>query len=441
MMRRDWSTLRRFLLLVAVLGIVGCSANDPIGDADFPCGPFFISEGRFQEYTLEWTPDGSQLIFRAGTTLRVIDGAGTNLRTLADVNPGNVFLYGFHADVSPDGSQVVYSSCEFPTGEGQLRPTREDFNYEIVAINLDGTDKRRLTLNTHLDHFPAWSPDSDRIAFIANPRNGHAELYLMAADGSDVQRVATTLIKSVTERRGERWATNAEHTRWKKGEGEETGDEENAWLHAVAFTPSIWSPGGERLAFLVEEGEFRPIRKILYTVRTDGTDLTRMAEGVVSAAPWSPDGQQLAVAKYSGDDVELYTLAADGSDIRPLAVITSTKRLEYWDGPYRSYVRTLSWSPDGTRILYNCDLLVCLVNVADGQVTGLVDEPTVQNRALYLAAWSPDGSRIAIYAPGNPYDNIPPQLYTIARDGTDRRDLIRLADGNLRPTNPPQETQ
>ena len=440
MMRQDWSILPRLLLLVAVLGMVGCSANDPVGDANFPCGPFFIYEGPFQEYPLEWTPDGSQLIFRAGTTLRVIDGAGINLRTLADVNPGNVFLYGFHADVSPDGSQVVYSSCEFPTGEGQLRPTREDFNYEIVAINLDGTDKRRLTLNTHLDHFPAWSPDSNRIAFIANPRNGHAELYLMAADGSDVQRVATTLIQSVTERRGERWATNAQHTRWKKGEGEEIGDEENAWLHAVAFTPPIWSPDGERLAFLVEEGEFRPLQKILYTVRADGTDMRRLAAVEGGLPAWSPDGQRIAVAMYAGDDVALFTLAANGSDPKQITKITDRDTFENRFSRYKSTVATVLWSPDGTEILYSCEFGVCVVDLEDGQVTGLVKGLSYQDYEPYLAAWSPDGTRIAIYTPGDRRSDVPAKLYTVARDGSDRHELILLDDdGNLVPANPPQD--
>ena len=55
---------------------------------------------------------------------------------------------------------------------------------------------------------------------------------------------------------------------------------------------------------------------------------------------------------------------------------------------------------------------------------------------------SPDGTRVALYMPGDAYHNIQPQLYTIAPDGTDRRDLIRLDEaGNLAPANPTQQSE
>ena len=64
----------------------------------------------------------------------------------------------------------------------------------------------------------------------------------------------------------------------------------------------------------------------------------------------------------------------------------------------------------------------------------------------YVAAWSPDGTRVALFAPGVPeYPYlveyyIPPVLFTVARDGSDRRDLVRLdEDGNLVPANPPED--
>ena len=48
------------------------------------------------------------------------------------------------------------------------------------------------------------------------------------------------------------------------------------------------------------------------------------------------------------------------------------------------------------------------------------------------AAWSPDGSRIAIYQPG--YREPDYTLYTMSRDGTDLRVLVEKdANGNLVP--------
>ena len=436
-MRRNWSTLMKLLLPIVVLGVVGCGTQIP--EVAYPCGPSAYPGSVYQDSFLEWTPDGSHLIFRAGTTIGVVDAIGTNLRTLADANPGSELMYGIDVDISPDGRQVVYSSCEFPTGGGTIRPARKDFNYELVLVNLEGTEKQRLTLNTHLDLFPAWSPDGSHIAFVANPRSRHAELYVMSANGSDARRIATTLIESVTERYGERLATNAEHTFWKRGEGENLSNDENAWLGAVALAPPLWSPDGKRLAFLVEEGEYGPYQKILYTVNADGTEMKRVV-ATESVPAWSPDGQRIALLMYDGDDLALFTLMADGSDPVLITIVTERETFEHRNSRYSRADFTLSWSPDGTQILYTCDFGACVVNVGNSEVTVLVEGTTKWDEETYIAAWSPDGTRIALYVPGNDYYSITSQLYTVARDGTDRRDLITLdADGNLAPANPPQE--
>ena len=100
----------------------------------------------------------------------------------------------------------------------------------------------------------------------------------------------------------------------------------------------------------------------------------------------------------------------------------------------------MSWSPDGTEILYSCEYGVCVVDLEDGQVTGLVKGLSYQGNEPYLAAWSPDGTRIAIYTPDDRRSDVPAKLYTVARDGSDRHELIRMDDdGNLVPANPPEE--
>ena len=185
------------------------------------------------------------------------------------------------------------------------------------------------------------------------------------------------------------------------------------------------------------------LRKNLYKVRPNGSGLTRLAEDVVSVASWSPDGQRLAVAKNKGDNVELFILTADGSDQFLVTTITSRKAFEQtYTGPYLFLIRTVSWSPDETHILYSCDLGMCVVNVETKRVVSLVQKQREIHHVPYVAAWSPEGTRIAVFTPGVPEfpDLIeyatPPMLYTVARDGTDRRDLIRLdEDGNLAPAN------
>ncbi|MDE2817891.1 MAG: hypothetical protein OXK81_14515 [Chloroflexota bacterium] len=397
----------------------------------FPCGPpYWEPSIPYSDKFVEWTPDGSRLVFSHRTAIFVVDAFGAQLRMLVNANPGDYrFKYGFHADMSPDGRQVVFSACDYPWELQFLNakisnalltlPVYFPDDYDVALISIDGGAPQRLTDNPLLDHFPAWSPNGTRIAFIASidkgedPLSGYT-LFTMAADGSNVQEVESTRFQI-----------------------------------RVAAAPLVWSPDEEWLAFLVNEGGYGQggvLKKNLFKVRPNGRELTLLAEDVVSAASWSPDGQRLTVAKYVGDGVGLLTLLDDGSGQKLIATITSRNAFLERHGLYQGLIRTVSWSPDGTQILYSCDNVVCTVYVADGRVTRLVEEVANWGGDQYVATWSPDGMRIALYTPGVPeYPNIdkysiPPALFTVERDGTGRRDLIQLNDdGRLAPANPPRE--
>lgn len=419
------------VLLVSLTSLaVGCQQDSmeptpppekwAVNGASYNCGPVghgssIVGGGWL---TLVWTPDSTRLVFSyfptLGETYWVVDAEGAQLEKLIEANPGHISLYGHHADVSPDSRRFVYASCEYPTGHGRRfgeHPERGRYNYEIVVMNMDGTAKRRLTFDDHLDHYPVWSPEGDDIAFLSARTSSrmqddqdHLELLIMTAEGSVKKRVAPP------------------------------------GQYGLTLAPPVWSPDGERLAFLANaEPHFQFLRD-LYSARADGSELTLVAEGVVSAAAWSPDGQRLAVAKFAGDNVALFTLAADGSEPQRITTITTRERLESGDDPYFTSIHAMSWSPDGAQLLYSCDAGVCVVNLEDRQVTELENSQRVWP-GPYFAAWSPDGGRIAVYKPGDLFGSVyPTQLYIVAPDGTDRRHLIRLDDdGNLMPANPPQD--
>ena len=435
-MVRTWQT-RLVLLVVLTLCVVGCqqqpgamrsaaevqakstptvapspTSEDFISDVgSYPCGPlgFSINLGEGKIF-LAWTPDGAHLVFNyyAGgevgfyernifTGIWLVDAAGSRLEMLVDANPSRQSQYGHHADISPDGTQLVYASCEYPyLGRG-------NFNFEVAIIGIDGTGQRRLTKNLYLNQYPVWSPDGSRVAFLSTKQDYEAPegmaLYTMAADGSDVQRVAPP------------------------------------GKHGLTLAPPEWSPDGERIAFQVNTDYFYGFLRDLYAVRADGSEMTLLTEEVVSAPAWSPDGQRLAVAKIAGDHVELFTLAADGSDPQLIAIILSRELLR-WEPSFGGTIHTVSWSPDGSRLLFSCENGVCIINLESGEVLGLVEDGQSVYFAPYVAAWSPDGTRVAVYTPGLGR----PQLYTVALDGTDRRDLILLdEDGNLMPAHPPQD--
>ena len=400
--------------LMLGLGIAGCGPLPPpetfyVFQDEYPCGPSHGHRGYYiPEYFVHWTPDGAHIVFDYWEVVYVVDAEGTKVLPVVAANPRESFPWGYYADVSPNGDWVVYSSCEFPKVQ-TAQDERSQYEYEIAVINLDGTGQRRLTKNNAPDNYPVWSPDGSRIAFLVGrpPMDFETKLYTMSADGSDVQKVV-----EVTKLR--------------------EGQDEALHIRGLAIAPPMWSPDGERLAFLVAEPHSSfPNRRTLYTARVDGTEITRIA-ATMGLPTWSPDGEKLAfaMAEEDGEAGGIYTVRPDATELELLLGTQAPN----WE------VFQVSWSPDGSEVLIVSNHGLVLVN-PEGSVLRTLGPGTTSNPATgTIASWSPDGTRIAVYSPGFPmhtYNRLP--LYTIARDGTDRQELVRTdQDGYLVPVNQSQ---
>ena len=393
-----------------------------IADGSLPCtATGFGYFPQFDKNFLEWTADGAHLIFRNGysTIISAVDAEGVNMRTIVDLNPGHAPEFGFHVDVSPNSSRIVYSSCEYET-ESLARGfyddaddwwgDREKYHYEIATVAIDGTSPERLTENDYFDHFPEWSPDGTRIAFVADLRTlstyipWNAQLFTMSADGSGVSEALT--IPDVR----------------------------------IGLHPPKWSPDGGMLAFIAFEGKFRPLGGILYTVRADGSELTRIGE-TATLPTWSPDSENLAFARADEEGGAIYTVRRDGTGMR-----------ETWRGEpiLRSYglydpsasISQVSWSPDGTELLFVSSEGIYVLGLDGGGLRRLaLPRPGTQTWTdgpdNTQAVWSPDGSRIAIYFPSLLFPNR--LILTMTRDGKDVRVLARGdEEGRLHAWNPPR---
>jgi Tol biopolymer transport system component len=167
-----------------------------------------------------WSPDGSRIAFvdfwedhptygHHAYTLSFLDpdtgdtlGVGNDWPT--QLPPVNVAAAGLAW--SPDGSQLAFWAVvpdkEADPSNVTLGPGG-DFPAQIFVINADGSGLRQLT-RAGDNRWPTWSPDGSRIAFArgqlelmsgpdgtqaAYVRPGSRELFTMASDGTDVQRV------------------------------------------------------------------------------------------------------------------------------------------------------------------------------------------------------------------------------------------------------------
>jgi TolB protein len=286
--------------------------------------------------------------------LFVMNADGTGLQRLtrhAALGPG----YSTDPVWSPDGRKLVFVK-RVERGGAPCRPVSCD--YEIYVMNADGTGLRRLTRNAVTEGSPVWLPDGRRIGFVRSirDRNGRSSrdaIYVINADGSD-QRRLTLLPRGAGVPGG---ALGGDLT-WSP-EGEKVAfvasalagrpdifvmNADGSGLRNVTNTVTTsfdvtWSPDGQRIAYL----EGSPGGAPLTVANADGTGKRRLTGPLMvdlGSPSWSPDGRTIAFTGGSGGaGAVIYTVHADGTGLRKLT-----------HGPGWSLFP--EWSPDGRRILF-----------------------------------------------------------------------------------------
>jgi Tol biopolymer transport system component len=172
-----------------------------------------------------------------------------------------------------------------------------------------------------------------------------------------------------------------------------------------------WSPDGLRVAFR----SYRAGREgDIWVMNAAGGNLTNLTPDPLPGISdertpaWSPDGRRIAFASNQGGNMDIWTMAADGSDQLQLTVAP-----EFETEPV--------WSPDGATIAFRrnhgADSDLYLVASTGGPATRLT-LPGFQR----AATWSPDGLRLVFVNQPTLQDR--PDLFSVAKDGTDMRAIV-----------------
>jgi len=144
------------------------------------------------------SPDGETLVFTSARSgdleIYAMDVDGSDLRRLT-----HEVGYDGGPFFSPDGSRIVYraSHPEEPSAvadyrrlleRGLIRPTRLD----VWVMDADGSNKVRITDNGAANFAPFFHPSGERVVFSSNmhdPTGRDFDLYALDVDGTGLERI------------------------------------------------------------------------------------------------------------------------------------------------------------------------------------------------------------------------------------------------------------
>ena len=256
-------------------------------------------------------------------------------------------------------------------------PEQDGTNWwDILVMNPDGSNRLNLTQDLKFSSAFGWSADSSKIAFESD-RDGPFALWTVNADGSSMTR----LINTGGAEKSPAWAPNGQKIAYLSYINS-VNNKPDIWLinpdgsNAVNLTQTaategvpVWSPDGTKILFGRRSSTSVPFD--IYVMNPDGTGLTFLATGgTVADYRWSPDGTKIAFLSTRDGNIEIYVMNANGSNqVR----LTNHSALDM--GPM--------WSANGQRIVFSTfrtgNWEVFIMNADGSNQVNLTNNPAIDD--------------------------------------------------------------
>ena len=338
-----------------------------------------------------WSPDGKWIAFSENGFVSIIRPDGTGLAQFPSEGHPHAIAW------SPDSQRIAWVAENPSGGPGSPRD-------RVGIMNRDGTDTRLIFRPTDppLVGLISWTPDGKSVAVMLE--NGVS--YLIDADcavgSGGCEASARTQIESIPD------AWHAWY--WPQ------------WAGEVATTTTSPLDAGEWLDFCGKND-------VCIRSRSHGDILLGLANSYTNfrGLSWSPDGSRIAFGACRVEDLlnnptagcrqDLFIASRDGKNVT--AVLKDPDRHE--QGP--------AWSPDGEWIAYEENASLAIVR-PDGTGRKILVQGSDITCAHFGIAWSPDSQHIA-WIGGTCFTDKPgisDRVWVINPDGTGARTIFQSAD-------------
>jgi TolB protein len=212
-----------------------------------------------------WSPTGESVVYTVlgnnGTQVEELDVRRGGTRRISQIRAG--------LNITPiyqrDGSGILYAQG---TGNGT----------DLIFAGFDG-DPRRITAGRGTDNTsPSYSPDGRQVAFVSG-KSGQPQVYIMDADGSNVQLLTPYTVGTRSYR----------------------------------ASPD-WSPDGRAIAYEQQNGNFQ-----IWMIDVRDRDPKQLtSEGENEDPSWAPDGRHIVFSSTRSGDKQLWILDTESGRARQL---------------------------------------------------------------------------------------------------------------------------
>ena len=215
-----------------------------------------------------WSPTGESVVFtvlgNTGTQVQELDVRTGKTRRVSQIRAG----LNITPVYQPGGNAILYAQG---TGNGT--------DLVLATLALDSSRPKKITIGRGTDNTsPSYSPDGTHIAFISG-RSGSPQVYIMDADGSNVQLL----------------------TPYKAG------------VRSYRASPD-WSPDGRAVAYEQQNGNFQ----IWMVDVRDRVPKQLTNEGENEDPSWAPDGRHIVFTSTRSGDKQLWILDTESGRARQL---------------------------------------------------------------------------------------------------------------------------